>query len=91
MMTGFGSIAVLSNDPRTSAEWYRNKLEFEIVGSEGHSVFVRPMGSAFHLLHPCGPCDDWGANRPGGRTGIWLSWGRSLSEDIPRQAKLSVE
>lgn len=75
MLTGVGSVAILVNDARKSAEWYRDKLGFEILGIEGHAVFVRPRGSGFPLLHLCGRCEDWGSDKPGGRTGIWLNCG----------------
>lgn len=81
MLTGVGSVAILVNDPRKSAEWYRDKLGFEIVGIEGHAVFVRPKGSEFPLLHLCGKCDDWGNEKPGGRTGVWLSCGEVILQN----------
>lgn len=74
-ITGVGSIAVLVHDARKSAEWYRDKLGFEIVGIEGHTVFVRPKGSQGLLLHLCERCDSWENDQPGGRTGIWLQCG----------------
>ena len=70
MITGFGSVAILVNDAKKSAEWYRDKLGFEIVGAEGHSVFVKPKGAHGPLLHLCAKCDAWGEDKPGGRTGI---------------------
>ncbi len=75
MITGVGSVAILVHDAKKSAEWYRNKLGFEIVGFEGHTVFVKPKGSQVPLLHLCGPCDAWEKDQPGGRTGIWLQCG----------------
>ena len=75
MISGVGSIAILSYDPGKLAEWYRDKLGFEIVESQGHSVFVKPMGSPEPLIHLCGKCDDWENDLPGGRTGIWLHCG----------------
>ncbi len=75
MITGLGSVAVLVHDARKSAEWYRDKLGFEIVGIEGHTVFVKPKGSQAVLLHLCGRCDAWEEDKPGGRTGIWLQCG----------------
>jgi len=75
MIAGVGSIAVLVNDPKKSAEWYRDKLGFEIVGIEGHPVFVKVMGSHGPLLHLCGRCHDWGDDQPGGRVGVWLQCG----------------
>lgn len=75
MITGVGSVAILVHDARKSAEWYRDKLGFEVVGIEGHTVFVRPKGSRAPLLHLCGPCDAWEEDKPGGRTGVWLQCG----------------
>ena len=75
MITRVGSIAVLSNDARKSADWYRDNLGFEILGAEGHSVFVRSPNSPGPLLHLCGHCDDLEMDAPGGRTGIWLQSG----------------
>lgn len=77
MITGTGSVAVLVEDARKSAQWYHDKLGFEIVGIEGHTVFVRPKGSTM-LLHLCGRCDAWENDKPGGRTGIWLQCGRMV-------------
>jgi len=68
-------VAVLVEDARRSARWYRDKLGFEIVGFEGHTVFVRPKGSK-SLIHLCGRCDAWEGDKPGGRTGVWLQCGR---------------
>jgi len=76
MITGVGSVAILVNDAKKSARWYRDKLGFEIVGIEGHTVFVRPKGSRAILLHLCAKCDAWENDRPGGRTGIWLQCGK---------------
>jgi len=75
MISGVGSIAILVNDAKKSAEWYRDKLGFEIVGNEGHAVFIRPKGTEFPLLHLFGKCEDWGEEKPGGRTGVWLNCG----------------
>jgi catechol 2,3-dioxygenase-like lactoylglutathione lyase family enzyme len=75
MIAGVGSVAVLVNDAKKSAEWYHDKLGFEIVGIEGHTVFVAPKGSRGPLLHLCGQCDAWENDKPGGRTGIWFRCG----------------
>jgi catechol 2,3-dioxygenase-like lactoylglutathione lyase family enzyme len=77
MITGVGSVAVLVQDARKSAEWYHDKLGFEIVGIEGHTVFVKPKESN-SLLHLCGRCDAWEDDNPGGRTGIWLQCGEMV-------------
>ena len=98
MITGVGSAAILVRDARKSAQWYREKLGFEIVGIEGHVVFVRPNGSQGALLHLCERCDDWGNDQPGGRTGIWLRCGElTLRKDertgrtIPASNPANVE
>ena len=78
MITGVGSAAILVRDARKSAQWYRDKLGFEIVGIKGHTVFVRPGGSQDVLLHLCERCDDRGNDQPGGRTGIWLRCGKLM-------------
>jgi catechol 2,3-dioxygenase-like lactoylglutathione lyase family enzyme len=75
MITGVGSMAILVNDGKKSAEWYRDKVGFEIVGREGHSIFVGPRGSQALLLHLCERCKDWEDDRPGRRTVIWLQCG----------------
>lgn len=75
MIAGVGSVAVLVRDPEASAEWYRDKLGFDVVVAEGHTVFVRPKATQGGMIHLCGPCKDWGGETPGGRTGIWLACG----------------
>ncbi len=75
MITGVGSVAILVHDAKKSAEWYHDKLGFEIVGIEGHTVFVRPKGARAILLHLCARCDAWEDDQPGGRAGIWLQCG----------------
>ena len=77
MITGVGSVAILVENARKSAEWYREKLGFEVVGIDGHTVFVKPQGSQSLLLHLCGRCDGWEDDRPGGRTGIWFQCGET--------------
>ncbi len=72
MIGGVGSVAVLVNDQNKSAQWYRDKLGFEVVEKRGHTVFVRAQGSET-LIHLCGDCEAWGTDKPVGRTGIWLS------------------
>jgi catechol 2,3-dioxygenase-like lactoylglutathione lyase family enzyme len=75
MIAAVGSVAVLVHDAKKSAQWYHDKLGFDIVGIEGHTVFVAPKGGESTLLHLCGRCDDWGDDRPGGKTGIWFRCG----------------
>jgi len=77
MISGVGSVTILSNEPHKLAEWYRNKFGFEIAGNEGHSVFPRAKGSDF-LIHLCGKCDAWETDKPGGRTGILLNSGKVI-------------
>jgi catechol 2,3-dioxygenase-like lactoylglutathione lyase family enzyme len=81
LITGVSSAAVLVNDAK-SAEWYRDKLGFEIVWSEGRFVTVKPKGSKTLLPHLCAKCDSWGDDKPGGQTGIWLQCGeRTMRKD----------
>ena len=75
MITGVGSVAILVRDAKKSAAWYHDMLDFEIVGNEGHAVFVRPKGGHSPLLHLCGPNEAWESDHPGGRTGVWLHCG----------------
>jgi catechol 2,3-dioxygenase-like lactoylglutathione lyase family enzyme len=75
MITGLGSVGVLVHDAKESAVWYRDRLGFEIVGIEGHTVFVKPKSSQAPLLHLCERCESWEQDQPGGRTGIWLQCG----------------
>ena len=75
MISGVGSVAVLVNDAKKSAEWYHDKLGFEIIRIEGHPVFVKLKGSPGPMLHLGGRCSDWGNDQPGGRVGVWLQCG----------------
>jgi len=88
MIAGVGSVAILVHDGKKSAEWYRDKLGFEIIGAEGHSVFVKPKGSQTPLLHLCEKCDAWGKDKPGGRTGVWLSCGDIIMNKHKRTGQL---
>jgi len=88
MIAGLGSVAVLVHDAKKSAEWYRDKLGFEIVGIEGHAVFVKPKGLGTPLVHLCARCEAWGDDRPGGRTGIWLSCGKVSVRRDSRTSKV---
>jgi catechol 2,3-dioxygenase-like lactoylglutathione lyase family enzyme len=74
MIAGVGSVAILVRVAKKSAEWYRDKLGFEIVGIEGHGAFVKPKHST-QLIHLCGPCDAWETGQPGARTGVWFQCG----------------
>jgi lactoylglutathione lyase len=68
MITGVGSVAVLVKDSKRAAEWYREKLGFE-VSIQGHWVTVKPKGSEM-TLHLCEKCKEWSDDKPGGQTGI---------------------
>jgi len=87
MITGVGSVAILVNDAKKSAEWYRDKLGFEVVGIVGHTVFVRPKGSNV-LVHLCGRCDAWENDKPGGRTGIWLQSGQVIFRRVEKTGQV---
>jgi len=45
------TIAVMVSDEKKSRDWYKSKLNFEIISNEPHWVVVGPKGSAtgFHL------------------------------------------
>ena len=97
MITGIGSVAILVRDAKKSAKWYQDKLGFEVVGIEGHAVFVKPKDSQM-LLHLCEQCTDWGNDKPGGRTGVWFQCGEvTISKDastgrvIPASDPANVE
>jgi len=45
-------VAVVVSDANKSADWYREKLGFEIRDKEGHWVTVAPKGSEV-VLHLC--------------------------------------
>jgi len=61
-------MAVLVRDAKRAAEWYREKLGFE-VSVQGHWVTVAPPGSS-GKLHLCERCKEWEGDSPGGNTGI---------------------
>ena len=88
MIEGLGSVAVLVHDARKSAEWNRSKLGFEIIATEGHAVFVKPGNSPGSLIHLCERCEDWGSDRPGGRTGIWFRCGELTLRRDERSGRL---
>jgi len=70
MFTQVASVAVLVWDAKRAAEWYREKLGFD-VSAQGHWVEARLPGSSI-VLHLCGRCAEWENDRPGGHTGILL-------------------
>ena len=56
MMLELAAVAVKVSDGRNAAEWYREKLGFEVRGEEGHWVVVAPSGSktSIHLCEADG-------------------------------------
>jgi lactoylglutathione lyase len=68
MFTEVASVAVLVRDAKKAAEWYRQKLGFEVT-VQGHWVEAKPPRSAV-VIHLCGENKDWEDDRPGGQTGI---------------------
>ncbi len=48
----FGSVAVVVSDGKKSAEWYKEKLGFEIRDSMDHWITVAPKGSKL-VIHLC--------------------------------------
>jgi catechol 2,3-dioxygenase-like lactoylglutathione lyase family enzyme len=75
MLTVVGQISILVRDAEKAANWYQEKLGFEIVGKEEHAVFVRPKGTTFPLIHLCAGPDAWAGDKPGGKVGVWLACG----------------
>ena len=71
MLTEIASVPVLVKNARESAEWYREKLGFEVNMQGQHWVEVKPMGSSA-VLHLCEKCKEWENDSPGGNTGIFL-------------------
>jgi catechol 2,3-dioxygenase-like lactoylglutathione lyase family enzyme len=72
MLTKIASIAVLVNDAEKAAKWYQEKLGFELESRQGHWVTVRPHGSKSVVLHLCERCREWGDDKPGGSTGLFM-------------------
>jgi len=52
MIESVGSIAVTVSDAKKAAEWYREKLGFELRDSEGHWMTVAPKGWGT-VIHLC--------------------------------------
>ena len=97
MITDLGSIPILVNDAEKALRWYHEKLGFEIVNDKGHWIAARPKNS-LTVLHLCGKCSSWGADTPGGQTGIWFKCGESVQFNdestgavIPRSQQENVE
>lgn len=74
MLTGVGSVAILVHDAKRAAEWYHEKLDFEVLENSGHTVYVKAKDDTF-IIHLCGKCGAWETDRPGGRTGVWFHCG----------------
>lgn len=70
MFTAIGSVPVLVWDAKKAAEWYREKLGLE-VRIQSHWVEAKHPASPA-VLHLCDRCAEWGDDRPGGNTGIFL-------------------
>jgi predicted enzyme related to lactoylglutathione lyase len=52
MIKSVFDVAVVVSNPTRAAEWYKEKLGFEIRDKEGHWVTVAPKGSNL-VLHLC--------------------------------------
>lgn len=48
----FGSVAIVVSDGKKSAQWFKEKLGFEIRDQEGHWITVAPKGSDL-VIHLC--------------------------------------
>lgn len=48
----FGSVAVVVSDGKKSAQWYKEKLGFEIRDNDDHWITVAPKGSKL-VIHLC--------------------------------------
>jgi uncharacterized glyoxalase superfamily protein PhnB len=72
MLQEITSVAVLVNDAKKAAQWYHEKLGFEVASMEGHWVAVKPPGSRT-ILHLCERCHEWENDSPGGQTGIFIA------------------
>ncbi|MGI0080362.1 MAG: VOC family protein [Nitrososphaerales archaeon] len=73
MLTEVASVPVLVHNAKKSAEWYHDKLGFD-VSIQGHWVEVKPKISRT-VIHLCEKCDAWGTDSPGGNTGISFNTG----------------
>jgi len=71
MITDIMSVAVPVGDAKKSAEWFREKLGFEVTVNN-HWVTAKPRGSRT-VLHLCEECKEWGGDTPGGQRGIAFS------------------
>jgi uncharacterized glyoxalase superfamily protein PhnB len=71
MFTRIASVPVLVHAAKKAAQWYQEKLGFEVESMQGHWVTVKPPGSNT-VLHLCEKCTDWENDLPGGQTGIFI-------------------
>jgi lactoylglutathione lyase len=53
MISKISSFAVVVKDEKKSAKWFKEKLGFNILASEGHWVTVAPKGAKDPVLHLC--------------------------------------
>ncbi len=52
MAVKFGSVAIVVSDGKKAAQWYKEKLGFEIRDQMGHWITVAPKGSQL-VIHLC--------------------------------------
>lgn len=52
MLSNRFTVAVTVSDAKESAEWYRNKLDFEVSRQDEHWIIVWPKGAQWKL-HLC--------------------------------------
>jgi predicted enzyme related to lactoylglutathione lyase len=76
MIKKIASIAVVVSNGKKAAEWYKEKLGFEIVEDSGHWITVAPKGSET-VLHLCE-----GPPLEPGNTGILL-----ICDDVLKTVK----
>ncbi len=76
-MLDFTSVAIVVKDAKRSAQWYKEKLGFEVRDEMGHWITVAPKGSkiVFHL------CQDFYPLEPG-VNGISF-----MSKDVAKEEK----
>ena len=48
----FGSVAIVVSNGKKSAQWFKDKLGFEVRSQEGHWITVAPKG-ADTVIHLC--------------------------------------
>jgi predicted enzyme related to lactoylglutathione lyase len=52
VIKGIFDVAVVVSNPNKAAEWYKEKLGFDVRSQEGHWITVAPKGSSV-ILHLC--------------------------------------